>query len=183
LRLPGTERLLTKHRLYAHDPAPVGVLSEIAGGGVIGTRVAFRGAFGPHEGIVLEGAAPEVTCAPSAQGMQALLWSWWYRRLFLSDPGPGAFIAETLRCPGQVKRLACRALPAIASWLLLPASAVSRIDSPSPEVLVLFPQADSNISPPSAYWFFHRVLLSFMVFLLLVVVCFSRRILGRFPAL
>jgi hypothetical protein len=39
---------------------------------MIGTRVAFRGAFGPHEGVVLKGAAPEVTCAPSAQGMQAL---------------------------------------------------------------------------------------------------------------
>ena len=138
----------------------------------------------PHEGIVLEGAAPEVTCAPSAQGMQALPMVLVVPSPILEcDPGPGAFIAETLRCPGQVKRLACRALPAIASWLLLPASAVSRIDSPSPEVLVLFPQADSNISPPSAYWFFHRVLLSFMVFLLLVVVCFSRRILGRFPAL
>jgi len=53
---------------------------------MIGTRVAFRGAFGPHEGVVLEeierglasGLLPTVRptrksrCAPSAQGKQAL---------------------------------------------------------------------------------------------------------------
>ena len=73
---------------------------------MIGTRVAFRGAFGPNEGVVLEGAAPEVTCAPSAQGMQALPMVLVVPSPILEcDPGPGAFIAETLRCPGQVKRL------------------------------------------------------------------------------
>ena len=65
---------------------------------MIGTRVAFRGAFGPHAAIVLEGAAPEVTCAPSAQGMQALPMVLVVPSLILEcDPGPGAFIAETLR--------------------------------------------------------------------------------------
>ena len=101
---------------------------------MIGTRVAFRGAFGPHEGIVLEGAAPEVTCAPSAQGMQALPMVLVVPSPILEcDPGPGAFIAETLRCPGQVKRLVCRALLAIALWLLLPVSAVNQTASPTPD--------------------------------------------------
>jgi hypothetical protein len=82
------------------------------------------------------------------KGCKRFLWSWWYRRLFLSVI---PVLERSLRKPsgarpGQVKRLACRALPAIASLLLLPANAVSRIDSPSPEVLVLFPQADSKAS-------------------------------------
>jgi hypothetical protein len=86
-------------------------------------------------------------CAPSAQGMQALPAA-----LVVGSPilechaGPGAFIAETLRCPGQVKRLVCRALLAISLWLLLPVSAVSRIDSPSPEVLVVGTISDKALA-------------------------------------
>jgi hypothetical protein len=43
---------------------------------------------------VLEGAAPEVTCAPSAQGMQALPMVLVVLSPILEcDPGPEAFIA------------------------------------------------------------------------------------------
>jgi hypothetical protein len=82
----------------------------------------------------LGGATSEMTCAPSAHPSGSFPLA-----LVVVAPilecraGPGAFIAETLRCPGQVKRLVCCALLAIALWLLLPVSAAYQTASPTPD--------------------------------------------------